>query len=45
MGMKVVVKRCQGNMLANLKKDGIFINVRIKLRRMGELLIAEKWSR
>jgi hypothetical protein len=44
MCMKVVVKRCQGNMLMSLKKEGIFIHVLIKLRKMRELLITEKWN-
>jgi hypothetical protein len=43
--MKVVAKRWQGNKAMNLKKEGIFIHVPIKLRRMRELLIAEKQSR
>jgi hypothetical protein len=41
MCIKIVVKRWQGNMLINLKKEEIFIHVSIKLRRVKELLIAE----
>jgi hypothetical protein len=44
MGMKVVVKRRQGNILINLKKERIFMQASIKLKRMRELLITEKWN-
>jgi hypothetical protein len=40
----IVIKRWQENMLLNIKKEGISIHVPIKLRRMIELLIVEKWS-
>jgi hypothetical protein len=36
MGMKIVVKRWQGNMLMNLKREGIFIHIPIILKRMKE---------